>query len=60
MFLVEADFMYSGNVNEDLNFEYGEETIVTYGCGGLLRNVFWYFGGFGSYNGQVKLLKLTI
>ena len=53
-FYVNADFIYSGNVNEDLNFEYGEETDVRYGCGALLRNVFWYFGGWGSYKRQVK------
>ena len=34
-----------------------EETIVTYGFVALLRNVFWYFGGFDSYNRQVKLLE---
>ena len=44
-----VDFIYSGNVNEDLNFEYGEEIKVVRGCGALLRNVFWYFGGgFGA------------
>ena len=48
-----ADFMYSGNVNEDLNFEYGEETGAHGGCGALLRNVLWYFGGLGSYKRQV-------
>ena len=51
------DFIHSGNVNEDLNFEYGEETDVDRGCGALLRNVFWYFGGWGSYERQVRLLK---
>ena len=52
-----ADFVYSGNLNEDLDFEYGRETRVDYGCGALLRNVFWYFGGWGSYERQVRLLK---
>ena len=56
-FFVNADFVYSGNVNEDLNFEYGEETEVHNGCGALLRNVFWYFGGSGSNKRQVRLLK---
>ena len=50
------EFIYSGNVNEDLNFEYGERTSVEYGCGALLRNVFWYFGGW-PYERQVRLLK---
>ena len=52
-----ADFVYSGNVNKDLDFEYGEDTNVGGGCGALLRNVFWYFGGWFSYKRQVKLLK---
>ena len=45
VFYMNVDFIYSGNVNEDLNFEYGEEIKVVKGCGALLRNVFWYFGG---------------
>jgi len=52
-----ADFIYSGNVNEDLDFEYGEETEVSNGCGTLLRNVFWYFGGLGSNRRQVNFIK---
>ena len=53
-----ADFIYSGNVNEDLDFEYGRGTGVYGGCGALLRNVFWYFGGrFSSNKRQVKLVK---
>jgi len=51
---VKADFIFSGNVNEDLNFEYGEGTVVEGGCGALLRNVFWYFGGSYSNERQVK------
>ena len=54
-----ADFIRSGNVNEDLNFEYGEETGVYGGCGALLRNVFWYFGGWSLNNiRQVKSSKI--
>ena len=52
-----GDFIHSGNRNEDLNFEYGEETYIRSGCGALLRNIFWYFGGLNSNNRQVKLLK---
>ena len=52
-----ADFIYSGNINEDLDFEYGRGTEIYRGCGALLRNVFWYFGGLKSYKRQVKLLK---
>ena len=53
-FFMNNDFVYSGNVNEDLNFEYGEGTDVHGGCGALLRNVFWYFGGWKSNKRQVK------
>ena len=52
-----VDFIFSGNVNEDLSFEYGERTDVRYGCGALLQNVLWYFGGSGSNKRQVRLLK---
>ena len=59
MFFVNADFIYSGNRNDDLNFEYGRATDVAGGCGALLRNVFWYFGGgiWGSNSRQVRLVK---
>ena len=56
-FFMNADFVYSGNVNEDLDFEFGRGTVVEDGCGALLRNVFWYFGGPWSNPRQVKLLK---
>ena len=44
-------------MNEDLNFEYGDDTVAVYGCGATLHNVFWYFGGSGqsSKRRQVKL-----
>ena len=44
-------------MNEDLNFEYGDDTIVRSGCGATLHNIFWYFGGYDSYKRQVKLQK---
>ena len=34
----------SGNVIDDLNFEYGEGAYATYGCGTTLMGEFWYFG----------------
>ena len=49
-----ADFVYSGNIHEDLDFEYGRGTEISRGCGALLRNVFWYFGGWRSNKRQVK------
>ena len=45
--------LFSGNINEDLTFEYGENTQAHYGCAATLKNEFWYFGGY-SYKRQVK------
>ena len=33
-----------GNVNEDLNFEYGDGASAYLGCGATLFGEFWYFG----------------
>ena len=41
---------YSGDYNDDLNFEYGAGTTVYCGCGATLMGQFWYFGGYGSAN----------
>ena len=43
-------------MNEDLNFEYGDDTSVQGGCGATLHNVFWYFGGRYDRR-QVKMQK---
>ena len=40
------NFHCSGNINEDLDFEYGDDTVAHFGCGATLQNVFWYFGGY--------------
>ena len=45
MLFSDIDFRFSGNINEDLDFEYGENTFTHFGCGATLQNVFWYFGG---------------
>ena len=37
--------LFSGNVNEDLTFEYGDGTHAFQGCGVTLKDQFWYFGG---------------
>ena len=50
------NFRCQGNINEDLNFEYGDNTGVHWGCGATLHNVFWYFGGSPDPR-QVKLQK---
>ena len=40
-------------MNDDIDFEYGEETQALYGCGATLFGQFWYFGGSGSTLRQV-------
>ena len=42
----------SGNVNDDLDFEYGDGTTVAYGCGATFMGEFWYFGGDGAANNR--------
>ena len=73
-FIVDFDGKYSmffsiinfskGNVNADLNFEYGDDTAmatVYTGCGATLHNEFWYFGsGSSLYKRQVKLQKCPL
>ena len=45
-------FIFEGNINEDLAFEYGDGTEASLGCGVTFQNEFWYFGG-NSYTRQV-------
>ena len=35
----------SGAFNDDINFSYGSELELRYGCGVTLRDQFWYLGG---------------
>ena len=44
---------FTGNINEDLTFEYGTNTQAYMGCAATIKNEFWYFGG-NSYKRQVK------
>ena len=37
--------MISGDVNDDLNFEFGDGAVAHNGCGATLFGEFWYFGG---------------
>ena len=37
-------FIFQGNVNDDLDFEYGEGAVAYAGCGATLMGEFWYFG----------------
>ena len=43
-------YYLSGNVNEDVNFEYGEGTTAAYGCGVVFKGEYLYFGGNGAAN----------
>ena len=43
----------SGAVNDDINFSYGSELSIRFGCGVTLRNQFWYLGG-GNDKRQVS------
>ena len=60
LFFLNIDSNCLGNINEDLNFEYGYDTEVYRGCGATLHNIFWYFGGWDSHRRQVKLQKLLL
>ena len=51
--------MLSGNFDDDLNFEYGDGTTVYQGCGAMLMDQFWYFGGSGSANNR-QVIRIII
>lgn len=57
IFFSNIDFRCKGNMNEYLNFEYGDGTRAYYGCGATLHNVFWYFGG-SRLSGNPRQVKL--
>ena len=44
--------VFSGNFDDDLNFNYGDGATVYRGCGAMLMDQFWYFGGNGSANNR--------
>ena len=37
--------IFSGDVNDDLDFEYINGADVNVGCGAVLMGEYWYFGG---------------
>ena len=44
---------YSGNVNNEVNFDYEDgPQMVEDGCGATLNGEFWYFGGY--YWGEIR------
>ena len=44
---------YSGLVDGNLNFNYGDDVSLEGGCGITLHGQMWYFGGNGDYTRQV-------
>ena len=50
---------YSGNVDDDLSFEYGVGTDVNGGCGATLMGEMWYFGGYYAQT-QVCFLETVL
>ena len=38
--------IFSGVVNDDLDFEYGSGVELIAGCAATLRGQMWYFGGY--------------
>ena len=54
-----------GDVDDDLNFSYGEETEVDLSCGFTLNDEFWVAGGdyqssFAARDGKVQQVRLMI
>ena len=45
---------YSGLDDGNLEFDYGTDVSLKYGCGLTLRGQMWYFGGNGDYKRQVS------
>ena len=46
----------NGFVNDNLNFQFGDDTSTYYGCGATLKGEFWFFGGnHGTYIRQVNV-----
>ena len=45
---------YSGLVDGNLEFDYGNRVSLSYGCGITFRGQMWYFGGDGEYKRQVS------
>ena len=53
-------FKILGNINENLNFEYGTGTTVSYGCAATFRGEFYYFGGAAPNKRQVRVSFLGL
>ena len=45
---------FSGLVEDNLEFDYGNGVTLRYGCGITLRGQMWYFGGSNAYIRQVS------
>ena len=49
-----------GNINENLNFEYGTGTTISYGCAATFLGEFYYFGGAAPNKRQVRVSFLVL
>ena len=58
IYLINLILIIQGEVNDDLNFQYGSQTSVYDGCGFTLKGQFWYMGGLPDPR-QVKKLRVT-
>ena len=45
---------YSGLVDDNLEFDYGDDVALVSGCGITLHGQMWYFGGTGDFTRQVS------
>ena len=44
----------SGVVNDDLDFSYGSDVSLKFGCAVTLKGLMWYFGGSNDMSRQVS------
>ena len=54
---VNFSFLFQGYVNDNLNFEYGENTDAYAGCSAMLNGQMYYFGG-GGRQGDSKQVQI--
>ena len=60
IFLYISVSLSSGNINENLAFEYGVGATAKYGCGATLNGEFWYFGNDKQVSFAMKLWPIIL
>ena len=53
-------FNVSGVVNDDLDFTYGNDVSLYYGCAVTLHGRMFYLGGYGDYKRQVRFKAILV